>query len=88
MTSRCAEGHEREYKVGRDSADPKGIVGRMHVQRRSIQDFRRADRFRSVPLQSMTARHLPLNIGFLPLPVDPSQMAMTRSLRSTARPSG
>ena len=25
---------------------------------------------------------LPLNIGFLPLPVDPSQMAMTRSLRS------
>jgi hypothetical protein len=26
---------------------------------------------------------LPLNIGFLPLPVDPSQMAMTRSLRST-----
>jgi hypothetical protein len=27
---------------------------------------------------------LPLNIGFLPLPVDPRQMAMTRSLRSTA----
>src|SRR6266487_4701341 len=26
---------------------------------------------------------LPLNIGFLPLPVDPSQMAMARSLRST-----
>jgi hypothetical protein len=26
---------------------------------------------------------LPLNIGFLPLPVDPSQMAVTRSLRST-----
>src|SRR5207247_6760189 len=25
----------------------------------------------------------PLNIGFLPLPVDPSQMAMARSLRST-----
>src|SRR6267378_3482973 len=25
---------------------------------------------------------LPLNIGFLPLPVDPSQMAMARSLRS------
>src|SRR6202022_635247 len=25
---------------------------------------------------------LPLNIGFLPLPVDPSQMAMTRPLRS------
>jgi hypothetical protein len=24
-----------------------------------------------------------MNIGFLPLPVDPSQMAMTRSLRST-----
>ena len=27
---------------------------------------------------------LPLIIGFLPLPVDPSQMAMTRSLRSTS----
>src|SRR6478609_3009826 len=26
---------------------------------------------------------LPLNIGFLPLPVDPSQMAMTHPLRST-----
>src|SRR6267143_3581032 len=26
---------------------------------------------------------LPLNIGFLPSPVDPSQMAMARSLRST-----
>jgi hypothetical protein len=26
---------------------------------------------------------LPLNIGFFPLPVDPSQMAMARSLRST-----
>jgi hypothetical protein len=26
---------------------------------------------------------LPLNFEFLPLPVDPSQMAMTRSLRST-----
>src|SRR5438552_3883328 len=31
-----------------------------------------------------TARRLPLplNIGFFPLPVDPSQMAMARSLRS------
>jgi hypothetical protein len=32
-----------------------------------------------------TARRLPpsIDIGFLPLPVDPRQMAMTRSLRST-----
>jgi hypothetical protein len=27
-----------------------------------------------------------MNIGFLPLPVDPIQMAMTRSLRSTGIP--